>query len=1351
MTVASTARRVQFTVGSSGQQGPYAFAFKVLDQADLAVYVGSTTASTLKTLTTHYTVSLSADGTGTITFASGQYPTEAQLVTIIGDKAYARTTDFTAGGDIRAATLNSDGDAQAIFAQQLDENLTRALQVPIFGNRNYTSDGPLLVPYDSTTNNAGKLFAYTAAGNALELTDKAVSAATVSASDVAVTSAGAAGTATATVTLSSAGALAFALGIPIGQTGMMGGVSMQYSTTTADADPGSGFIRFNNATLSSATIMYVDDSDGTTDITAWVQSWDDSNSPNRGYIQIAGNPNTSSPLSIFKVNGAVTDASGYTKIPVAYVAGTTSITNNAEVSVSFAPSGDGDYAGLDYVFSTTTTDSDPGAGTVRLNHATLASVTSIFVDDADANTANVEDYLLSWDDSTNLSDRGLVRVTKKIAPANYALYKISGASTDASGYVKLAVTHVDSDGSFSDADTVAIEFSSSGNIGIPTGLNFTYSTTTTDSDPGSGVIRFNNATLASASIAYVDDADSAGANIEAYVLSWDDSTNTALRGTITLVKRDNPAIFAIWNITGASVDGSGYSKLALTYVAGTGSFANNDPVVLSFVRTGNAGSDASNVFKTISVSGQSDIVADSAIDTLTLANGAGIAITTTAGTDTITIATTSVSADAERAMAGVLQANSNFIDMCLVGPSIDGRAWNGAWSKAGVFSSLMLATIEDEGSNTEINIWDLTEQTSGAISTTPLATVDLSAAATPTSIAAAMGYLIVGSEDGIAIIDPHSGVWAERTAGWPRTLATGSDPALGSNAVSMVAAAVAGTSTFDSRTGGFLPTFAALFASGDAKTGSVIKNDGNVWDILQAAPATGVIGFQDYDLIWPRSATDTRRWEVERLTADMNSYAGNSYVSTVWPQGFAATTAFSASGNHSAWASTSGTSFRLRGDNSYTTGIASITRAYNTGYLVGDIQGAWIANSKTVDRSNLANTLTENGTVTEAAVESGAELMGYSGFSDSTNYLSRAFDADLDFGTANFSAIIWFKRTATVGVQYLWARKSTASAGSNIFCSLADGAHTLRMFIGDGSQATDNTSIPYTGSVWNQLVVTWDGTLGTNSVYLNGVLKNTTTNASVGSLTNSNATLAIGSTDNGTSALDQGSVSLFRLSTYAPSASLIRQMYDGEKPLFVASAECLLQSGSSDSVIDVNVDPLSKKVLVTQTNSISIWEGLAISSKPTVNSGASEKGKLWGDLRAEQNSANAYVTAPATDQRQVNEMVRGLASDLPAGVDLSKAKALLRWDPAVINMSMNIKSVTDTGTGTLDVVFSTPFKSDTGYVSVITGNDGFVEADLHTSSDRFTLAIKSRDVTSSGGASDAGLVLLACFGELENE
>ena len=47
---------------------------------------------------------------------------------------------------------------------------------------------------------------------------------------------------------------------------------------------------------------------------------------------------------------------------------------------------------------------------------------------------------------------------------------------------------------------------------------------------------------------------------------------------------------------------------------------------------------ASNAFKTISVSGQSDVVADSGTDTLTLAEGSNITITTNAGSDTVTIA-----------------------------------------------------------------------------------------------------------------------------------------------------------------------------------------------------------------------------------------------------------------------------------------------------------------------------------------------------------------------------------------------------------------------------------------------------------------------------------------------------------------------------------------------------------------------------------------------------------------------------------------------------------------------------------------------------------------------------------------
>lgn len=123
--------------------------------------------------------------------------------------------------------------------------------------------------------------------------------------------------------------------------------------------------------------------------------------------------------------------------------------------------------GLPYTFSTTISDADPGAGQIRFNNGTLGSVSQIFIDDSTAASGNpdVSAFILTWDDSTQTSDRGQVTITKQSAQENFATYKISGGSTDASGYVKLAVTHVVSNGSFSNSDAVLVSFVRTGNAG----------------------------------------------------------------------------------------------------------------------------------------------------------------------------------------------------------------------------------------------------------------------------------------------------------------------------------------------------------------------------------------------------------------------------------------------------------------------------------------------------------------------------------------------------------------------------------------------------------------------------------------------------------------------------------------------------------------------------------------------------------------------------------------------------------------------------------------------------------------------------------------------------------------------
>jgi hypothetical protein len=721
--------------------------------------------------------------------------------------------------------------------------------------------------------------------------------------------------------------------------------------------------------------------------------------------------------------------------------------------------------------------------------------------------------------------------------------------------------------------------------------------------------------------------------------------------------------------------------------------------------------------------------------------------------------------DPESAYAGVLQSNANFIDQVIFGPAVDGRSWNGLWNKASLFSSLMLATLEDEGSNAEINIWDLTEQSSGAISTTPLATIDLSNVEAASSIAACMGYLIIGNSStdavGFAIVDPHSGAWAERTQGWPKTLSTTTTPALTNNDVDAVAAGFSDQPAFDPRTGGPAPTFGIGYGTGD-DIASLYKDDGNVWDRSGTVGNVGV-GFINGQFVYANndaqdgllvttmkiSVINADDWDAKRLIRDDGA-----------PFGLVADNGLSVVRDSLASASSSGLNSMLYTDYFLgSAGINAITnRTYTTGYMVGDIRGAWLANSKTVDRSYKANTLTENGTVTEGAVESSAELNGYSGLS-TTNYLSRASDADWDvIGTGGFTLMGWVKTTSSSGDKGL---VGFGNADGSDEAVVYIGSGVLK-FVVDGDAGTigalDGIAVPT--NVWHHFACVHISSTE-RYIYQDGVQVASST-TDTGSISDSgNMPLTIGCHPDGPSmGATTETLSLIRLSAHSglergPTATQIRQMYDAEKGMFVASAECLLQSSSTDAVIDVDIDPLSEKVIVTQTDAITIFDGLVVDSKPTVNSGASEKGKLWGALRAEQNSANAYVTAPANDQRQVNEMVRGLANEMPAGVDLSKAKGWVIYDQNanLIHRSYNVKSISDDFTGGFTVNWAVPFKSirvndAAAYVAVCSNNENRYNEGFGTYNERL---IKVNTRNDAGGYTDATANCVIAFGELENE
>ena len=264
------------------------------------------------------------------------------------------------------------------------------------------------------------------------------------------------------------------------------------------------------------------------------------------------------------------------------------------VNLSQLTSATGQVPGLSMIMETTQTDSDQGNGKVWFN-AAVASATIIYLDDLDSGGGAISTFVQTWDNSTNTGSRGYIYVVQKASALNYAVFEIDGAVTDASGYTKIPVNYMSGDGTLADTDAVSVHFTRTGDKGShPASLQMLWESTTTDSDQGAGKVWLNNGTVASASVLYIDDVDNAaGTSINSQVDTWDDSTNTSLRGTITFVKASDAAIFATFNVTGAVTSASTYSKIAVTHVTSAGSFTDGDVINLQFVRTGDKGATGS--------------------------------------------------------------------------------------------------------------------------------------------------------------------------------------------------------------------------------------------------------------------------------------------------------------------------------------------------------------------------------------------------------------------------------------------------------------------------------------------------------------------------------------------------------------------------------------------------------------------------------------------------------------------------------------------------------------------------------------------------------------------------------------
>ena len=156
--------RRDVTVGD-GSTVSFPFSFQVNATTDVKVYVDDT----LKVAGTHYDIvdstdsaGLNSDGTGKVKFKTtptDYTPANNTSVTVISEVPVARTSVYTAGGNITAASLESDFDTITMQVGDREQEIARAIRGPL-SDPTSTS---MVLPNKATR--ANKFMAFDGSGN----------------------------------------------------------------------------------------------------------------------------------------------------------------------------------------------------------------------------------------------------------------------------------------------------------------------------------------------------------------------------------------------------------------------------------------------------------------------------------------------------------------------------------------------------------------------------------------------------------------------------------------------------------------------------------------------------------------------------------------------------------------------------------------------------------------------------------------------------------------------------------------------------------------------------------------------------------------------------------------------------------------------------------------------------------------------------------------------------------------------------------------------------------------------------------------------------------------------------------
>ena len=629
MTISTTTNRASFA--GNGSTTAFATGYKFFADGDLTVIlvVDSTGVETTKTITTHYTVAgAGAASGGTVTMVTA--PASGETLVIVREQAYTQGTDLVENDPFPSQTVEDQLDKITIMAQQNNDAATRSASFP----EGYTGAADPNLPsptanyvlgWDSTalalenkdpSDLTGLTIYYLGAFATTPTTRNDGSA--LAEGDLYWDSAGNAfyvysGSSFERVGLSSRSVYVFTASG--GETSLTGtddnGLTLSYtaglSRVEVYKDTGSGGVLLQNGSDYAATtstsitgLTALSASDVVTIVDTTAVS--DAELTSIGVVGgIAANVTT-----VAGISANVTTVAGISA-NVTTVAGVSAdVTSVAGISadVTAVAAVDTDVATLANVedgtvstnaisnlgpISTDITAVSGVAANVTTVAGISANVTTVAGIAADVTTtAGISaDVTTVAADGTDIGTvAGISADVTSVAGVASNVTTVAGVAGNVTTVAGIAANVTTVAGVSADVTTVA---GISGDVSAVAAqvIGYDFSTTTTMADPGAGNVRFNNVTLASVSQIAIDDLDKNGVDQSAFIILWDDSTNT-VKGT--LVFRTAGGDVATFLITGLT-DNAGWSQVAVTHVASSGTFGNGEDTFIGFTRAGDKGAD----------------------------------------------------------------------------------------------------------------------------------------------------------------------------------------------------------------------------------------------------------------------------------------------------------------------------------------------------------------------------------------------------------------------------------------------------------------------------------------------------------------------------------------------------------------------------------------------------------------------------------------------------------------------------------------------------------------------------------------------------------------------------------------